>query len=111
MVAIFLIALVFMIIASGLSGVLTSISSIQNMQRITEFEKFISRWVYIQSDLSVAKNDINKAFHGTTNPSSYPQVKSVTTQPVGTYFDKFTFEIEYLPGKTKVFSVYKYKAY
>lgn len=110
-VSIFLIALVFMVITSGLSGVLTSISSIQNMQRLTEFEKFIARWVYIQSDLSIAKDDINKAFYNTTNPLSYPQVKSVTTQAVGTYFDKFTFEIEYLPGRTKFFSVYKYKAY
>lgn len=111
MVSIFLIALVFMVIASGLSGVLGTISSIQNMQRTTEFEKFIARWVYIQSDLSVAKDDINKAFYGTTNPSNYPQVKSVATQSVGTYFDKFTFEIEYLPGKIQSFSVYKYKAY
>lgn len=110
-VAIFLIALVFMVIASGLSGVLSSINSIQNMQRVTELEKFIARWVYIQSDLSIAKDDVNKAFYGTTNPSNYPQIKRVTTQTIGTYFDKLVFEIEYLPNKIKFFSVYKYKAY
>lgn len=111
MVAILLIALVFIVIASGLSGVLISISSIQNLQRVTELEQFIARWVYIQSDFSTAKDDINKAFYGTTTPSNYPLIRSITQQTVGTYLEKFTFEIEYLPGKIKVFSIYKYKPY
>lgn len=111
MVAIFLIALVFMIIASALSGVLTSISSVQNMLRMTELQNFIARWVYIQPVSSDMKDEINGAFYGTTNTSNYPRVTNVNLQTISTYFDKFTFEIEYLPGKTEVFFVYKYKTY
>lgn len=111
MVAVFLIALVFLIIASGLSGVLTSISSVQNMQRVVELEKFIARWVYIQSESSIKYEDINRAFYGDKNISSYPRVKSMIMKVVGNYFYKFTFEIEYFPGKTKTFFAYKYKQY
>lgn len=111
MVTIFLIALVFMIIASALSGVLTSISSVQNMLRMTELQNFIARWVYIQPFSSDMKDEINGAFYGATNTPNYPRVTNVSLQTISTYFDKFTFEIEYLPGKIEVFFVYKYKAY
>ncbi|MFN6991156.1 MAG: type II secretion system protein J [Fervidobacterium sp.] len=110
-VAIFLISLIFMIITSGLSVVFNTVSSVQNMQRITELENFVARWVALQSDFSNLKNEINQVFYKTTSPQDYPIVKSVSIQNVGNYFDKLTFQIEYLPNKFKIFVVYKYRGY
>lgn len=110
-VAIFLISLVFMIITSGLSIVFNTVSSVQNMQKITELENFVARWVALQSDFSNLKNEINQVFYKTTSAENYPVVKSVSIQNVGNYFDKLTFQIEYLPNKFKIFVVYKYRGY
>ncbi|MCX7654849.1 MAG: type II secretion system GspH family protein [Fervidobacterium sp.] len=110
-VAVFMISLIFLAIASGLSSILLTIVSIQNMQKTTEFENFIARWVYIQSDFSTIVEDVNRAFYGTNNPINYPKVRSVALSNVSNYFDKFTFEIEYLANKVKYFTVYKYRAY
>lgn len=110
-VAIFLISLVFMIVTSGLSVIFNTVSSVQNMQKIIEFENFIARWVSLQSDFSNLKNEINQAFYETTSPQNYPVIKNVSIQNINNYFDKLTFQIEYLPNKFKTFDVYKYRGY
>lgn len=110
-VAIFLISLVFTIIASGLSAVFNTLSSVQSIERTTEFENFIARWVFLQDDSSKFKDEINQAFFGTATPAGYPVIKNVVVQNVGTLFNKFTFQIEYLPNKFKSFVVYKYRGY
>jgi len=113
-VALLLISIVFMIITTGISGVLQSLSSIQNHQKVIELQNFIARYIYIQGSVGQTAIDldaINKGFHKSNeNRISYPKVVNLssTTTP---FFVKFVFTIERVPGKTEEFVVYQYKSY
>lgn len=109
--AIFLISIVFMVITYGLSSVINSVTVLNNFQKVTEFQNFIARWVYIQTDFGSVVSDINTAFYGSTPPSNYPRLIDFNRTSIsGNYFEIFTFKIEYAPGKTSNFTVYKYKS-
>jgi len=113
-VALLLISIVFMIITTGVSGVLQSLSSIQNQQKAIELQNFIARYIYIQGSVGQTAIDldaINKGFHKSNGTQvAYPKVVSFssTTTP---FFVKFVFTIERIPGRTEQFIVYQYKAY
>ncbi len=113
-VALLLISIVFMIITTGISSVLQSLSSIQNQQKVVELQNFIARYVYIQGAVgqtTIDLNAINRGFHKSNGSQvSYPKVVnfSSTTTP---FFVKFVFTIERVPGKTEEFVVYQYKSY
>lgn len=110
-VAILLISIVFMVITYGLSSVINSVAVLNNFQKVTELQNFIARWVYIQTDFSNTLDEINSAFYGNPSPGNYPRLINFSRTSIpGNYFDKFTFTIEYAPGKTSNFTVYKYKS-
>lgn len=110
-VAILLISIVFMVITYGLSSVINSVAMLNNFQKVTELQNFIARWVYIQTDFSNAVDEINTAFYGNPLPGNYPRLNNFSRTSIpGNYFDKFTFTIEYAPGKISDFTVYKYKS-
>ncbi|WP_434223433.1 hypothetical protein [Fervidobacterium gondwanense] len=119
-VSLLLISIVFMIIATGLSSAIQSLAVLQNFQKVTEFENFIARYVYVlglspqtssgsvQSRIDI--NELNNSFYkGTT--VGYPRTTQVTVFTVGQLFVKYKFQIETAPGKSKSFTVYQYVQY
>ncbi|MEJ5257076.1 MAG: hypothetical protein WHS64_02360 [Fervidobacterium sp.] len=119
-VSLLLISIVFMIIATGLSSAIQSLAVLQNFQKVTEFENFIARYVYVlglspqtssgsvQSGIDI--NQINNAFYK-NNPIGYPRIVQINSITVGQLFVKHTFQIETAPGKAKSFTVYQYVQY
>lgn len=114
LVALLLISIVFMIITTGISSVLQSLSSIQNQQKVIELQNFLARYIYIQGSVGqtiINLDEINRGFHKSNGTQvAYPKVVSFssTTTP---FFVKFVFTIERIPGRTEQFIVYQYKAY
>jgi competence protein ComGC len=114
LVALLLISIVFMIITTGISSVLQSLSSIQNQQKVIELQNFLARYIYIQGSVgqtTINLDEINRSFHKSNETQvAYPKVVSFssTTTP---FFVKFIFTIERIPGRTEQFIVYQYKAY
>ncbi|WP_372589021.1 hypothetical protein QQE94_06310 [Fervidobacterium pennivorans subsp. shakshaketiis] len=113
LVALLLISIVFMIITTGISSVLQSLSSIQNQQKVIELQNFLARYIYIQGSVgqtTINLDEINRGFHKSNGTQvAYPKVVSFSsTTP---FFVKFVFTIERIPGRTEQFIVYQYKAY
>lgn len=114
LVALLLISIVFMIITTGISSVLQSLSSIQNQQKVIELQNFLARYIHIQGSVgqtTINLDEINRGFHKSNETQvAYPKVVrfSSTTTP---FFVKFIFTIERIPGRTEQFIVYQYKAY
>ena len=110
-VGLLLISILFMIIGTGISGVLNSLSSTRNLQKIVELETFISRYINIKGGIGstpITASEINQIFNGGTN--SYPRVSNATQTDIAGV-QKYTITIEYLQGKTRTFIVYRYKDY
>ncbi|WP_448379032.1 type II secretion system protein [Fervidobacterium sp.] len=114
LVALLLISIVFMIITTGISSVLQSLSSIQNQQKVIELENFLARYIYIQGSVgqtTIDLNAINSGFHKSNGSQiSYPKVVNLSSTATS-FFVKFVFTIERVPGKTEEFVVYQYKSY
>ncbi|MGQ9856998.1 MAG: PulJ/GspJ family protein [Fervidobacterium sp.] len=128
-VSLLLISIVFMIIAMGLSLAIQSLAVLQNFQKVTEFENFIARYVYVsgsteqtspgsgQSGIDI--NQINSAFYSNPQAGSqvgYPRITQVTVSRVTDasgreIFVKYMFRIERAPGKEKNFTAYQYVQY
>ncbi|HPC79991.1 MAG TPA: prepilin-type N-terminal cleavage/methylation domain-containing protein [Fervidobacterium sp.] len=110
-VGLLLISILFMIIGTGISGILKSLSSTRNLQKVVELETFVSRYINIKGGIGstpITASEINQIFNGGTN--SYPKVSDVTQTDVAGV-QKYTVTIEYLQGKTQTFIVYRYKDY
>ncbi|HRT02309.1 MAG TPA: prepilin-type N-terminal cleavage/methylation domain-containing protein [Fervidobacterium sp.] len=110
-VGLLLISILFMIIGTGISGILKSLSSTRNLQKVVELETFVSRYININGGVGstpITASEINQIFNGGTN--SYPKVSDVTQTDVAGV-QKYTVTIEYLQGKTQTFIVYRYKDY
>ena len=110
-VGLLLISILFMIIGTGISGILKSLSSTRNLQKVVELETFVSRYINIKGGIGstpITASEINQIFNGGTN--SYPKVSDATQTDVAGV-QKYTVTIEYLQGKTQTFIVYRYKDY
>lgn len=110
-VGLFLISILFMIIGTGISGILNSLNSTRNLQKVVELETFVSRYININGGVGstpITASKINQIFNGGTN--SYPKVSSITQTDVAGV-QKYEVTIEYLQGKTQTFIVYRYKDY
>jgi len=110
-VGLLLISILFMIIGTGISGILKSLSSTRNLQKVVELETFVSRYINIKGGIGstpITASEINQIFNGGTN--SYPKVSSITQTDVASV-QKYEVTIEYLQGKTQTFIVYRYKDY
>lgn len=110
-VGLLLISILFMIIGTGISGILKSLSSTRNLQKIVELETFISRYINIRGGIGstqITASEINQLFNG--GKDTYPKVSTVVQTDIAG-IQKYTITIEYLQGKTQNFIVYRYKDY
>ncbi|HOV54112.1 MAG TPA: prepilin-type N-terminal cleavage/methylation domain-containing protein [Fervidobacterium sp.] len=110
-VGLLLISILFMIIGTGISGILNSLNSTRNLQKVVELETFISRYINIRGGIGstqITASEINQLFNG--GKDTYPKVSTVVQTDIAGV-QKYTVTIEYLQGKTQTFIVYRYKDY
>lgn len=110
-VGLLLISIVFMTVGTGISGILNSLNSTRNLQKIVELETFVSRYINIRGGIGstqITASEINQLFNG--GKDTYPKVSTVVQTDIAG-IQKYTITIEYLQGKTQTFIVYRYKDY
>ncbi len=110
-VGLLLISIVFMTVGTGISGILNSLSSTRNLQKVVELETFISRYINIKGGIGTAQitaSEINQIFNG--GKDTYPKVSNIIKEEIAGV-EKYSVTIEYLQGKTQTFVAYRHKDY
>ncbi|WP_157723331.1 type II secretion system protein [Pseudothermotoga thermarum] len=105
LVGMLLIAIVALIVMTGVGSVLTSMSATDSIDRASMLQIYTARRLYLLkrgSQITELANEINSSLS-----SQYPKIKQIEIESSNSFYRKFKVIIETKPGKEISFHVYQ----